>query len=441
MRKLSSFMVITLLIITMVAVILGGCSTKTTVTTTATTTTTTTATATTTATSGPPPTTTTPTTTEPIKIGLIIAMSGPFGSLAAYEEPCVKMVVDATNAAGGLLGRQVQLIERDDNADPSLVGQKADELKAAGVVGIIGAAMDADNEALSVWAKINHIPIGNGTSADLTMRTTNYSGYNFFLTPPGWTYAKVLAEWAANQDNIKSVYAIATDMGANHAVLDAFWPFMNQLKPSVTNLGTIYTSMTEQDFSTAISSALAKKPDLLLDLCAGPSGAAWIKQAMQFNVFKNTTVAGPYILGADVTGAIGMDYPTGVQAIDNCPFWLDTPEMKAFLTEFNQRTKLYPGSLSMAFYLSTLSMIDAIKKAGSTDPDKITAAWQTLTVDTSPVGSFSFDDFDNQGEVPTWMNTSGFSPDFPVAIGLNPIKYQQGIYPTKDEIMALRAAK
>jgi branched-chain amino acid transport system substrate-binding protein len=351
------------------------------------------------------------------------------------------MVVDDYNAKGGVLGRQIQIIQRDDNADPGVLPQKADELKAAGVVGIIGAAIDADNEALSVWAKTNHIPIGNGTSADLTMRTTNFSGYNFFCCPPGWTYAKVLAEWAAKQNNINSVYAIATDMGANHAVLDAFWPFMKQLKPSVTDLGEIYTSMTEQDFSTAISAGLAKKPDLLLDLCAGPSGAAFIQQAKQFNAFTLTTVAGPYILGADVSGALGKNYPNGVQAIDNCPFWLTTPEMKAFLQDFNQRTKLYPGSLTIAFYLSTQSLLEAIKKANSTDPDKIVKAWETLTVPDSPIGSYSFDDYDHQGEVSLWMNTSGFSPDFPVAIGLNPIKYQKGAYPTKDDILALRNAK
>jgi branched-chain amino acid transport system substrate-binding protein len=411
MHRLSKSMILVLILIVVAAIILVGCGGK----------------------------GTTTTSTEPVKIGLITALSGPFGGLAIYEVTGVQMVVDAYNAAGGVLGRHIELIQRDDNADPGLVAQKADELKAAGVVGIVGAAIDADNEAISVWAKTNHIPIANGTSADLTMRTTNFSGYNFFCTPPGWTYAKILAEWAMTQDKIKSVAAIATDMGANHAVLDAFWPFMNQMKPSVVNLGTIYTSMTEQDFSSAISATLAKKPDLILDLCAGPSGAAWIKQAGQFNVFNLTTVAGPYILGADVTGAIGKDYPAGIMAIDNCPFWLNTPEMKSFLQDFHERTNLYPGSLTMAFYLSTQSLIEAIKKANSTDPDKIVKAWESLTVTTSPIGSYSFDDYDHQGEVSTWMNTSGFSPDFPVAIGLNPIKYQQGIYPTKDEILKLRS--
>ena len=256
--------------------------------------------------------------------------------MSTYEIPGVQMAIDQANASGGLLGRQIQLIIRDDMADPSAVPQKADELKSAGVVGIVGAAMDSDNEAISVWAANNHMPIGNGTSADLQMRTTNFSGYNFFTVLSGGVYAKVMAEWAAKQDNIKSVYAIATDMGANHAVLDAFWPYMNQLKPSVTNAGVIYTSMTEQDFSTAISAGLAKKPDLLLDLCAGPSGGAFIKQAKQFNTFKQTTVSGPYILEAAISTAIGKDYPEGIQAVDNCPFWMNTPEMQAFSKDFQE---------------------------------------------------------------------------------------------------------
>lgn len=151
---------------------------------------------------------------------------------------------------------------------------------------------------------------------------------------------------------------------------------------------------------------------------------------------------GMYLLGADVSHALGKDYPEGIIALDNVPWWINTPAMKAFLDDFNSRTNnLYPGSLTIAFYLSTQSLLEAIKKANSTDPDKIVKAWETLTVSDSPVGPYSFDAYDHQAECPTWMNISGFSPDFPVAIGLNPIKYQSGIYPTKDEILALRNAQ
>ena len=198
--------------------------------------------------------------------------------------------------------------------------------------------------------------------------------------------------------------------------------------------------------SSAISSALQKKPDLLLDLCAGPSGASFIKQATQFNVLATTKIAGPYLLGADVAAALGKDYPQGILAIDNCPYWLGAadglPDMPGFLTAFLKASNnVYPGSLSIAFYLSALSLCDAIQAANSTNADAIVKAWEGMTVKTSPVGSFTYDAFDHQAEAPLWLCTSGFSSQFPQAIGVSNIKYQQGVYPTADVINALRAAK
>jgi len=460
MRKSLGVLVTAISIIVILSLVLSGCGTSTTTqtstatqTATATQTQTSTATKTTTATQTQSSTatqTTTKTTTQttnlqPINIGVIMDFSGGMGGLSAFEYPAIEMVINATNAAGGLLGgRKLNIIKKDDASDPSIVGQKADELKAAGVAGIVGASIDADNEALSVWAKTNRLPTFHGTSADLTMRTTNYSGYGFFPTPTGFSYAHVLVDWIATQNDIKTVYAIATDMGANHAVLDEFWPYLQKVKPSVQKVGEIYTSMTEQDFSSAISSALLKKPDLLLDLCAGPSGAAFIKQATQFNVLATTKMAGPYLLGADVAFALGRDYPQGIVAIDNCPYWLGAadglPDMPAFLSEFVKVTNgVYPGSLSIAFYLSALMLVDGIKAANSTDPDDIVKALEGYTIPASPVGPFTIAAYDHQGETPMWLCTSGFSDKFTQAIGVTNIKYQQGMFPTKDEILALRA--
>jgi len=391
--------------------------------------------------SNPPASTTQSTSSNAgtIKIGLILDLSGPFASMSAFEKPGVEMVIDQFNQAGGIMGRQLELLVRDDQLDPTICLQKADELKSAGVVGIIGAAADNDNAALSGWAKTNHIPIAAGTSAELSLRSTNFSGYNFFCTPTGWTYGRILADWAIKK-NFKSVYAIATDVGANHATYDSFAEAIKG--SSIVNLGNVYTSMTESDFSSAITTGLAKKPELLLDLCAGPSGPSFIKQAQQFNTFNVTTVAGTYLLEAAITSAFpDKSYPVGLVATDNCPFWLNTPEMKAFSTAYYKKTNSYPSNATIAFYLSALSLCTAIQTANSTDPDKIVKAWEGMTVTNSPVGSFSFHAYDHQAEVPVYLNTSGYVSDFPIAVGIDPIKYQQGYYPDQNMINSLRAAK
>ena len=124
-----------------------------------------------------------------------------------------------------------------------------------------------------------------------------------------------------------------------------------------------------------------------------------------------------------------------------CPFFLDTPEMKAFQADYGARVKgQYVNDLTVEYYNATTALLEAIKKANSLDTDKIIAAWETLTLNT-PVGTVSMDAYDHQLEVPVWWATTKNSPDYPIVTGTNLVKYQQGIYPTKDQVNTLRAAK
>jgi branched-chain amino acid transport system substrate-binding protein len=180
---------------------------------------------------------------------------------------------------------------------------------------------------------------------------------------------------------------------------------------------------------------------MIISGLGGPQWPSFIKQAVQFNLFQKTKVAAIYGLDASTSAPLGKDTPEGIQGIMYCPFFLDTPEMKAFQADYGTRVKgQYVNDLTVEYYNATTALLEAIKKANSTDPDKIIPVWEKLTV-TSPIGTFSYDDYDHQAEVPIWWVTSKNSPDYPITIGTNLVKFQQGIYPTKDEITALRAAK
>src|SRR5512136_1072390 len=79
---------------------------------------------------------------EPIKVGGLFVMSGGFAAVLNYQLPAVQMVIEDINKAGGINGRQVQLITKDDQGDPSIVPQKLNELKAEGVSLILGPFLD-----------------------------------------------------------------------------------------------------------------------------------------------------------------------------------------------------------------------------------------------------------------------------------------------------------
>lgn len=377
---------------------------------------------------------------ETIKIGYVSALSGPFGAVENYLTPAVQMVIDDINAKGGLLGRRVELVTRDDQGDPSIVRQKMDELKAAGCVVMVGSLLDPCCPPVSQWATDNKIPAIMPMSVNLAMRTTGFSKYGFITGPPGPAMAKVLFMNLAKKD-IKSIYSIGADSDICHEVFQFFWAAEKKEKPAVKDLGTAMTSLAEMEFSNIISSALAKKPDLILLGLAGPPYVNFVQQARRFNLFQKAKVAaGAYVLAAELTTPFGKTYPEGIMSNTLCPFYLDEQPMKDFTKAYLARTKLYPADITLEFHLCALAAVEAIKKANSTDADKIVNALETMSFDT-PVGKVRYRDFDHQAVLPIYWATSGYSKDFPIAIGLNPVKYGEEVYPTKAEIMALRAGK
>jgi branched-chain amino acid transport system substrate-binding protein len=377
---------------------------------------------------------------ETIKIGYVSALSGPFGSVDTYLTPAVQMVVDAVNAKGGLLGRKVELVSRDDQGDPSIVRQKLDELKAAGCVVMVGSLLDPCCPPVSQWAADNKIPAIMPMSVSFAMRTTGFNKYGFITGPPGPAMAKVLFMNLATKD-IKSIYAIGADSDICHEVFKYFWEAEKKEKPAVKDLGTAMTSLTEMEFSNIISAALAKKPDLILCGIAGPPYANFVQQARRFNLFQKVKVAaGAYDLAAELTAPFGKTYPEGIMSNTLCPFYLDEQPMKEFTKAYLARAKVYPADITLEFHLCALAAVEAIKKANSTDADKIVNALESMSFD-SPVGKVRYRDFDHQATMPIYFATSGYSKDFPIAVGLNPVKYGEEVYPTKAEIMALRTAK
>jgi len=377
---------------------------------------------------------------DTIKIGYLSALSGPFAAVENYTTPAVQMVVDDVNAKGGLLGRKVELVIRDDQGDPSIVRQKLDELKAAGVVAVVGSLLDPCCPPISQWAADNKIPAIMPMTVNMPLRTKGFNKYTFITGPEGPALAKVLVKNLAGQD-IKSIYSIGADTDICREVFEFFWDGMKKEKPAVKNLGSAITGIADMEFSNIISSALAKKPDLILLGLAGPPYANFVQQARRFNLFQKAKVAaGAYLIGGGSTAPFGKDYPEGIMCNTLCPFYIPEQPMQEFTKAYLGRTKLYPDDITLEFHVCALAAVGAIKKANSIDADKIVSALETMSLDT-PVGKVRYRDFDHQATLPIYFATAGYSKDFPIAIGFNPVKYGEEVYPTKAEIMALRAAK
>jgi branched-chain amino acid transport system substrate-binding protein len=378
---------------------------------------------------------------EPIKIGFITTTSGMFASVDKYVTPAVQMAIDNVNKSGGLLGMQIQLVARDDTGDPSLVTQKANELVAAGCVGILGAFLDTTEKALTTWAGTSKVLVVGVSSALVNERTTDFTKYSFHTAPITLATSSVISQEIVKQNDVNSIVFINAEMGVNHDFQDQILANLAQIKPQVKNLGTTWINKSETEFSNIISATLAKNPDMIFAGEAGPAWVAFVQQGQRFGLFDKTKVIGCYLLGADATTPFGSNYPQGIQTVTWSPFWLNEQPMQDFVKSFYTISGgLYPGDITMRAYIATLGMMAAIKQANSTETDKMINALENLDFNT-PLGTLHYRDFDHQLNMPIWYCTTGYTKDYPISIGITSSKHQDDVYPTKDQILQLRAAK
>jgi ABC-type branched-subunit amino acid transport system substrate-binding protein len=375
---------------------------------------------------------------EVMKIGIIHSLSGPFGMLTKYSMPVIQMAWDRVNAAGGLLGKQVQLIVRDDQGDPSVVAQKLTELKGEGCVAILGPFMGANGRPATQWAASNNMPLVTYASATL-MDRVNCPKNVFYTAPLEDARAEAMYRGMFSQP-VKSFFFIGNDIVDSHDMYEYIANKMKKEHPEVANLGDVWVGLNVFEFSNLISTALAKKPDVLISGSAGPGWAAFAQQGMKFNLFKKTRVVATYALETAVTKSFGKNYPQGVETTSWAPYWIKTKAMEDYVQDHLKASDgLYPADKGMECYLGTLALIAGIKKAGSIDPDVLSAAMENMSFDT-PLGTLHFNDYDHQLKIPIWWSTSGYSKDFPLAVGVKNVKYGDDLYPTRQEIEALKAA-
>ena len=374
---------------------------------------------------------------ETIKIGFLSSLSGPFAMLTRYSSPAVQMVIDNANASGGLFGKQLQIITRDDQGDPSVVGEKLAELKGEGCVAILGPFMGANGRPAIQWASMNNVPLITCSSPSLADRV-HTNKYTFFTIPVQNAVAETLYRGMLSRP-VKSFYYLGSDIVNAHEMYDYIADKMKKNHPEIVNLGSVWPSISNVEFSNLISAALAKKPDVVISGQAGPGWAALCQQGMKFNLFKRARVVGSYALESAVTASFGKNYPEGVGTTDWCPFWDESQAMQDYLKAHLAVAKVYPADKGFELHLAALAVVAAMKKAGSAEPDAIANALENLSFE-SPVGAVHFNDYDHQLKIPIWYATSGYSQKFPIAVGVHSIKYGDDLYPSKEEILALRAA-
>jgi branched-chain amino acid transport system substrate-binding protein len=318
---------------------------------------------------------------ENIKIGFPMPLSGP---ASVYGVPVTKgaeMAVQEINASGGVLGRKLELLTRDSKASADEAVRLARELIIKDNVDFLsGTLTSAEAPAVSTIAKENKIVFIAPTSKTIQLTSpANLHPYIFRLASntdiDGRNGASIIASWK----EVKRVATIAPDYAYGRDAVAAFVDFIKKARPDIEIVDQQWPKLGQSDFTPFINAQMAKKPDAVFCDVFGGDFVTFAKQAAPLGYFKaiNNRLADAGEVGTtDAAKALGNDYPYGIWSDAYDPvIWPENEpaEHNAFIDRLKKHTnEQYASGWAIMGYASIFSLVEGIKKAGST----IRTRWQ-----------------------------------------------------------------
>src|SRR5712692_3805523 len=223
-----------------------------------------------------------------IKIGFPMPLSGP---AAVYGVPIIKgaeMAVQEINASGGILGRKLELLERDSKANADEAVRLARELILKNNVDFLsGTLTSAEAPAVSTIAKENKIVFVAPTAKTMLLTAPqNLHPYIFRVasntTIEGRTGAGIMAKW----QDVKRVATIAPDYAYGRDAVAAYVDYMKKLRPDIEIVDQQWPKLGEPDFTAFITAHMGKKPDAVFCDVFGGDFVSFAKQATPLGYFK-----------------------------------------------------------------------------------------------------------------------------------------------------------
>ncbi|WP_145002430.1 urea ABC transporter substrate-binding protein [Pseudomonas oryzihabitans] len=309
------------------------------------------------------------------------------GTMAISETGAIqaeRLAIEQINAQGGVLGRQVKIVQEDGASDWPTFAEKAKKLlEADKVAAVFGCWTSASRKAvLPIFEKDN----------GLLYYPTFYEGLeqskNVFYTGQEATQQILSAlDWLAKEKGAKTFYLVGSDY---------IWPrtSMKIARKHIENVlhgevvGEEYYPLGGTQFGSLTNKIKLKKPDVVFAAVVGGSNVAFYKQLKAAGI----TSAKQNLLTLSVTEdemlGIGGENMAGFYSSMKYFQTLDNPNNKTFVEAFKAKygKDAVIGDVTQAAYLGPWLWKMAVEKAGSFDVDKVVAASPGLELKTAPEG-------------------------------------------------------
>lgn len=328
---------------------------------------------------------------------------------AAFLDPYKKgmeLAVEEINAGGGVLGKKIEIVSRDDNGNPADAVRAAEELLSSQKVAfLIGTFPSNVGLAVADFAKqkktlfiaaeplTDKIVWDQGNAYTFRLRTSTYMQTKM-LVPDAAKLKK--KRWAIVYPN----YEYGTSATA------AFKKLLKEQQPDVEFVAEQGPPLGKIDAGAVVQALADAKPDAIFSSLFGPDLAKFVRAGSERGLFKGVEVFD--LLGGEpeYLDPLKDEAPDGWYVTGYPWAEIKTPEHKKFLDAYQAKFKDYPRLGSVVGYSTVMSAAAAIKKAGALDQEKLVAAMAGLELGT-PFGPITYRALDHQSTLGTYVGQIG----------------------------------
>jgi branched-chain amino acid transport system substrate-binding protein len=338
---------------------------------------------------------------QPVKIGELNS----YKVFPAFLEPYKKgweLGLEEINRSGGVIGRKLEIVSRDDGGTPGDAVRVAEELIAREKVNALMGTF-ASNVGLAVANLANQRKILFVASEPLTDKIVweNGNRYTFRLRPSTYMQTAMLIPEAAKLK--KKRWAIVyPNYEYGQSATASFKKLLKQVQPDAEFVAEQAPALGKIDAGAVVQALAEARPDAIFSSLFAADLQKFVREGNTRGLFKNTVVFN--LLGGEpeYLDPLKDETPEGWWVTGYPWSEINTPEHKAFRDAYQKRWKDYPRQGSVVGYAAVYTVGNAIRKAKSADTEKLVEALKGLQMQT-PFGPVVWRPIDHQSTMGAYV--------------------------------------
>ena len=375
---------------------------------------------------------------HPIRIGEINS----YTRVPAFTLPYRKgwqLALEEVNAAGGVKGRKLEVISRDDAGKPGNAVKIAEEMVSGeGVSLLFGTFFSNVGLAVTDFAKQRKILFIASEPLSDAIVWSKGNRYTYRLRPSTHVQAAMLAE-AAAELKAKRWVTVAPNYAYGRDAVKAFKQELRKRRSDVEFVEEQWPTLFKIDAGSTVRALEAAKPDAIYNVTFGGDLAKFAREGSIRGLFEGRGVVSLLSGEPEYLDPLGAEAPEG-WIVTGYPWYaVEDAAHRKYVEAYQARFGENPTTGSLVGYNSMLSLIEVIKQARSLETEHLLAAMEGLTFD-SPSGRITYRASDHQSTMGAWIGKTALKDGKGVMVDW---KYADGdaYLPSDEDVKALRPAE